>query len=159
MAVARQKDKRTNLIQLIHIGCSKVGLTGESAQAFKEDHTGKSSCSEMTLAELESVLAALKNAGFVVANRSGKKRMPVTERDRGYASEEQLEYIKGLWELAARIKTDAALESFVRRLIHVDALRFMAESDATKVILALRSMATKAGYDPDNAIGRYQDGR
>lgn len=113
----------------------------------------------MTIAELETVLGALKNAGFVVANRNGKKRMPVTERDRGYASEEQLEYIKGLWELAARVKTDAALESFVRRLIHVDALRFMDERDATKVILALRSMAAQAGYDPDSARGRYQDGR
>lgn len=113
----------------------------------------------MTIAELETVLGALKNAGFVVANRTGKKRMPVTERDRGYASDEQLEYIKGLWELAARVKTDVALESFVRRLIHVDALRFMDERDATKVILALRSMASKAGYDPDSARGRYQGGR
>lgn len=159
MTVARQKDKKTHLIQLIHIGCSKVGLSDESARAFKEDHTGKASCSDMTIAELETVLGALKNAGFVVANRNGKKRMPVTERDRGYASEEQLEYIKGLWELAARVKTDAALESFVRRLIHVDALRFMDERDATKVILALRSMAAQAGYDPDSARGRYQDGR
>ncbi len=157
MSVAGKKDKRTHLIQLIHIGRSKTGLGEEEYRSLLEGATGKTSCVEMTIGELERSLGALKKAGFVVADRKGRKRMPVTDRDRGYASEEQLEYIKGLWELAARIKTDQALEAFVRRLVHVDSLRFVTERNATKLILAIRSMAEKAGYDPDTVKGRNPD--
>jgi len=60
----------------------------------------------------------------------------------------QLEYIKGMWAVCARNKSDAALTAFVKRISGIDALRFLDVDLAQKVILALRKMMTKAGFDP-----------
>ena len=137
-------EKRQKLIKLIHIAKSKLQLSDERYRAIIEGvGNGKSSCRELTIEQMESVMKSMKALGFSV------KKLPVKDVDRGRASEAQLEYIKGLWELCARVKTEDALRSFVKRITYSDHLRFMTRESATKVILALRDMAFKAGFDPD----------
>jgi hypothetical protein len=77
-----------------------------------------------------------------------EKKMPLKEEEIGQASPGQLAYIKGLWALAARVKTDKALAAFIKRIAHVDDIRFLDARSAGKVILAVRDIAAKAGYDP-----------
>jgi hypothetical protein len=98
----------------------------------------------MSVPELERVLKAVKAAGFRV-----EKRLPLKDEEIGGATEEQLAYIRGMWELAARVKTEKALAAFIKRIAHVDSIRFLNVRAAQKVILALRAMTEKAGYDPD----------
>jgi hypothetical protein len=137
-------DTRKRLITLIHIGRARVGLSDEDYRALLEGISGETSSVRMSIPQLEDTLKALKSLGFSV-----KKKLPVKEEDRGRATEKQLGYIKGLWELCARAKTEAALAVFVDRVAHVPALRFLTVYSARAVILALRDMAAKAGYDPD----------
>jgi len=59
------------------------------------------------------------------------------------------DYIKGLWELSARVKTEAALNRFIKRITGVPYLRWLDVKTAQKVILAVRDIAVQAGYDPD----------
>jgi hypothetical protein len=75
----------------------------------------------------------------------------VKQGEQGQATLAQLEYIKGMWAVCARNKSDAALTAFVKRIAYVDALRFLDVDLAQKVILALRKMMIAAGYDPDTS--------
>jgi hypothetical protein len=98
----------------------------------------------MTIPQLNQALKVIKNVGFEI-----QKKLPLRPEDIGNATPEQLEYIKGMWELAAVYKTEKALNAFIRRVAKVDNIRFLNVQGAQKVILALRAMMVKAGYDPD----------
>jgi phage gp16-like protein len=140
---------RKKLIQLIHVGKGKLGLDREAYEAILEGVAGKTSSADMDERELRAVLAAMRRAGF-----NGGKKLQVRPGEAPLCSKEKLYYIKGLWELAARNKTEKALAAFVRRIAHVDDIRFLDDRAATKVILALREIARKAGFDPDGPLGR-----
>ena len=117
----------------------------EAYRAFLGGVCGKDSAARMTIRELEAALRAMRKTGFE------QKPRRVRPREKGGATIEQLEYIKGMWAVCARNKSDAALLAFVKRIGGVDALRFLDVDLAQKVILALRDMMTKAGYDPDTS--------
>lgn len=136
-------DRRKKLIQLIHIAKSKLQMSDGDYRALLNGVGGKASSAELTVAELEQVLRAMKSLGFTV------KKLPVTELDRGLASDAQLAYIKGMWELVSREKTEQALNRFVKRITGAGHLRFLNVYSAQKVTLALRTMMIDAGYDPD----------
>ncbi len=135
-----KKTKRQRLIQLIHVGKSKIGLNEENYRALLESSTGKDSCNKMTDRELEASLKAIKALGFKV------KRISIA----GKATAEQLSYIKILWQSSARVKTEEALNAFIKRITGVAFLSWLDKNQAKDVILALREMAAKAGLDPDN---------
>lgn len=138
------KTDRSKLIQLIHIAKSQVGLSDEDYRAVLESTTKKSSCSDMTVFELNEVLKAMKKLGFRV------KKLETKENEIGWdTSKEQLNYIKGMWELVARDKSDRALYRFIKRITGADHPRFMGAAEAQKVILALRKMMVNAGLNPD----------
>lgn len=146
MVQVKKKSKKDNLIRLIHVGKTKVGLSDSEYRHLLYSTTGKSSSLAMNLSELEAVLKAIKGLGFKV------KTMPVKPEDVGRASFEQINYIKGLWELSARVKTEAALNAFVKKITGVPFLGWLDKKDAQKVILAVREIATNAGYNPDRKI-------
>lgn len=138
------KTDRSKLIQLIHIAKSQVGLSDEDYRAVLESTAKKSSCSDMTVFELNEVLKAMKKLGFRV------KKLETKENEIGWdTSKEQLNYIKGMWELVARDKSDRALYRFIKRITGADHPRFMGAAEAQKVILALRKMMVNAGLNPD----------
>ena len=144
MTSGTTENRRKKLIQLIHIGRNRLALADDAYRALLRGVCGKESCSGMTVPELDRALKALKAAGFRV-----EKRMPLKKEEIGGAGAEQLAYIKGMWELVARNKTEKALRAFIKRIARVDALRFLDVKGAQKVILALRVMMEKAVYDPD----------
>lgn len=138
------KTDRSKLIQLIHIAKSQVGLSDEDYRAVLESTAKKSSCSDMAVFELNEVLKAMKKLGFRV------KKLETKENEIGWdTSKEQLNYIKGMWELVARDKSDRALYHFIKRITGADHPRFMGAAEAQKVILALRKMMVNAGLNPD----------
>ena len=143
MSSGGYKTKKGQLIRLIHVAKQKVGLTEEEYRALLEGISGKTSSTELTIAELEAVLKALKRLGFQV------KKMAATPDEVGRATADQIDYIKGLWELSARVKTEAALNAFIKRITGVPYLRWLDVKTAQKVILAVRDIAVQAGYDPD----------
>ncbi|MDR1250626.1 MAG: regulatory protein GemA [Treponema sp.] len=139
-------DRRKKLIQLIHIGKAKMALTDDAYRAFLEGSTGKHSCTDMSVRQLEAVLRAMRGNGFE------QKPCRVKSEDRGGANAAQLEYIRGMWQTCARNKNDAALLAFVNRIAGVKSLRFLTVRTAQKVILALRDMMEQAGFHPDTSV-------
>jgi hypothetical protein len=136
---AKQTPNRAKLIQLIHIGRAKVGMSAGDYRILLADVSGKESCANMTMRELERVLKALRALGFTAAGN----RVP------DKASEYQLRYINLLWRACARVKTDAALGSFVERITGTAGALLLSKQNARKVILALRDMCVKTGVNPD----------
>jgi phage gp16-like protein len=146
------EKKRNSLIQMIHIGKAKLGMSDDAYRAFLAGNCGRDSCKEMTTRQLEQALKAMRNNGFEQApNR-------VKPSEKGRATLEQLEYIKGMWAACARNKSDSALAAFVKRIAHVDSLRLLDVERSQKVILALRDIMTKAGHDPDTSEKRNGQG-
>ena len=138
------KINRSKIIQLIHIAKSQIGLSDEDYRAVLESTTKKTSCSDMSLFELNEVLKAMKKLGFKV------KKLETKDKEIGWdASKEQMDYIKGMWELVARDKSDRALYKFIKRITGADHPRFMRSVDSQKVIVALRKMMVSAGLNPD----------
>lgn len=138
------KIDRSKIIQLIHIAKSQIGLSDEDYRAVLESTAKKTSCSKMTLFELNEVLKAMKKLGFKV------KKLETREEEIGWdASKAQMDYIKGMWELVARDKSDRALYKFIKRITGADHPRFMTAKDSQKVIIALRKMMADAGLNPD----------
>lgn len=138
------KDRRKKLIQIIHIAKKEIGLVDEDYRAILESVAKKSSCSEMTLFELNGVLVAMQKLGFRV------KKLETKKQELGWdTSKKQLDYIKGMWELVARDKSERALYHFINRITGAAHPRFMQATDAQKVIIALRKMMIDAGLNPD----------
>jgi len=141
----KRQSRRKKLIQLVHVGKARLCMDDDAYRALLMDTTGKDSSAKMTTRQLERVLKVMRYNGF--------KQMPnrVKPIERGMATLEQLEYIKGMWAVCARNKNDAALLAFVNRIAGVKALRFLTVETAQKVILALRDMMATAGFDPDTS--------
>ena len=138
------KIDRSKIIQLIHIAKSQIGLSDEDYRAVLESTAKKTSCSEMSLFELNEVLKAMKKLGFKV------KKLETREEEIGWdASKAQMDYIKGMWERVARDKSDRALYKFIKRITGADHPRFMTAKDSQKVIIALRKMMADVGLNPD----------
>jgi hypothetical protein len=139
------ENRRKKLIQLIHVGKSKMGLSDDAYRAFLDGICGQESCADMTLRQLTAVLKAMRGNGFEQAHRR------VRPEEKGMANLAQLEYIKGMWQKCARNKSDDALLAFVNRIARVKSLRFLTVETARQIILALRDMMSKAGFDPDTS--------
>lgn len=142
MKSVTSENRRKKLIRLIHVGKAELGMDDEAYRAFLGGACGRDSAAKMTVRQLEQALKAMRGNGF--------KRPPgrVRPEEKGGATLKQLEYIKGMWAACARNKSDAALAAFVKRIAGVDALRFLDARLASKVILALRDMTAKAGFNP-----------
>jgi len=141
----KPQSRRNKLVRLVHVGKAKMALGDDAYRAFLEGVAKKKSCADMTERQLEAVLRAMRRSGF------GKPPERVRPEEQGTASPEQLEYIKGMWQKCARNKSDAALLAFADRIAGVKSLRFLTVHTAQKVILALRDMMAKAGFDPDTS--------
>lgn len=137
---------RNGLIAKIHIARKDLALSDESYKAVLFGATGKESCKDMNLKELESVLSRFKSLGF-----SGK---PARAGKRKMATGAQAKKIRALWltlhEMGAlRDPSEEALASFVARACGVDDLHWITPAQADRTIKALRGWISRAGGDPD----------
>ena len=92
-------------------------------------------------------MAAYRTLGFSV--RKKLSVVPQKERNPDWITAKQEYYIRGLWQLASRVKDEVSLHRMLKRIAGIDDLRFTPKNQATKLILALRDIAAKAGYNPD----------
>ena len=105
--------------------------------------------------QYNAALTAFKNLGFQVKSKTSrgsglKETDTAAKRNPEWITARQEYYIRGLWDLASRKKDEASLRGMIKRIGGVDDIRFIKRVDAQKVILALRDITKKAGYDPDS---------
>jgi phage gp16-like protein len=141
-------------IQIIHVAKRECQLDEEAYRAMLEGAAGVNSASDIkTWIQYEQILAAFKKLGFRIHSKTGEPRLKETDtetkRNPAWITARQEYYIRGLWDLASRKKDLASLHKMIYRIGGVNDIRFLKRTDAQKVILALRDITEKAGYDPD----------
>ena len=66
---------------LIHVGCKDLGLDADTCHDLQFLTTGKASLTDMSEAELELVVEALKKRGFKPSGGRSARRAPATRGD------------------------------------------------------------------------------
>ncbi len=138
-------NKKTKLIQLIHVGKNKLGLDDDLYREVLQSTTGKSSSKDLTIAQLNAVLDRMKQLGFDIESKdkTGVKNL---------ADDAQSKLIRHLWlELhnAGEIRngSELALAKFVENRVHVSALQFLSSHHADMIINHLRQWCNRAGIE------------
>lgn len=148
---------RNEKLALVHLARKDRGLDDVAYRAILAGSAGVESAARIeTDAQFEAVMSAFSALGFS-RKPATRKRMPVRDEQVGdLATRRQLYYIKGLWELSSRVKDEKSLRAMVKRIGHVDDLRFLSEQAASALILALRDICWKAGINPDGPAPRSE---
>ncbi|MBU2867120.1 regulatory protein GemA [Pacificibacter marinus] len=139
------------LQQTIHVGCRELGIDSDTRRDLQLVATGKASMSDMTDADLQKVVDALKERGFKTGFKGSKKGKfkPAPRAD--------LRLVHVLWKLLGDAgvldRPDrGGLNAFVRAQfgdkwqsvpIDIDALTDASQINA--VIRALKSMCKRHG--------------
>ena len=138
-------NKKANLIKLIHVAKTKLGLEDDVYRDILESTTGKTSSKLLTPAQLEAVLDRLKQLGFEVEskNKTGVKNL---------ASDAQSKLIRHLWlqlHEAGQVKngSEQALAKFIENRVKVSALQFLSSDSADMVINHLRQWCKRCGIE------------
>lgn len=135
-------------VKIIHIAKAKTGLDDEAYRALLWGAAGVDSATQIrTSQQYNAVMAGFANLGFTVKKRKVESQ---PTRPANMITARQEYYIRGLWELASRAKDERSLRGICKRITGVDDLSFCPKSKASALILALRDIAKKAGYDPDS---------
>ena len=142
-------------IQILHVAKKELSLDDAAYRAVLYGAAGVNSARDIkTWQQYNDVLKAFANLGFKVtagkAAQSGlKKTAPQNGRNGDWISARQEYYIRGLWDLASRAKDESSLQAMLERIAGVTQIEWISKAHATKVILALRDIAKKAGFNPD----------
>jgi hypothetical protein len=136
-------DHRREKLALIHLAKKECALDETAYRALLYGAAGvESSALVESEEQFDTIMLAFKRLGFKSSASEARKRSP-------YCSRGQLAYIRKLWDSGSREKTDSALRSMVRRIGHVDDMKFLTKRSAQALIIALRAMCWKAGKNPD----------
>ncbi|MBI1214531.1 MAG: DUF1018 domain-containing protein [Alphaproteobacteria bacterium] len=124
-------------------------MAEDSYRAMLQRITGRSSCSAMTLKQLEDVVAEFKRLGF-------KPKPPKRAGQRKQADGAQATMIRALWlDLhnlgAVADPSEEALNAFVKRSCKVPALQWIDPYQADRVIKALRGWLERIGFAAPDA--------
>lgn len=102
---------RANIIKLIHVARREAGLDDETYQAKLAAATGKRTCRDMTLPELETALQAFRDSGFKrkTTRSSSRTRSAIVGKIRAVWAEM---HTSGFIQCGS----DAALNQYVARM-------------------------------------------
>lgn len=146
------KDRNKKLA-VIHIAKKELKLNEEAYRALLSG-AGIYSASEIkTENQYKTIMQGFKNLGYVLnkknySNYDFKKKRSGGGGNRITARQEY--YIRGLWDLASRVKDEKSLNALILRIGKVIDISHLTVFNASKVILALRDICKKAGFNPDS---------
>lgn len=127
------------LIQLIHIGKSKLGLDDETYRALLVRVTGVDSCRRMSAEQLEAVLTEMRAKGFAQAPTGNQPRTlgqrPLMKKIGALLADNQLPW--------------AYAEAIARRQYRKDRLEFCSDAELGSVVAALHRYAKRSKAKPE----------
>lgn len=137
-------------IVMIHVAKRETKMTDDQYRLLLQGAANVNHANEVeTWEQYTAVLNAFKAHGFRF-KPAFKRHVTKEERPIGMITAKQEYYIKGLWNLASRKKDEKSLRAIIKRIAKVDDISFLEKKYATAVILALRDISEKAGYNPDS---------
>jgi len=142
------QNQRSRLA-IIHLAKKQLNLDDEAYRAVLSG-AGVSSAKDIeTDLQFNTVMGAFMRLGFLPSGHRVNKYRHTVSNNPGMISRRQEYYIKGLWSLASRVKDEKSLRGMVKRIGKVDDISFLTRRAASALILALRDICWKAGFNPD----------
>lgn len=136
------RNSRRALLAKVHIAKKALGLQDDDYRAIIVRVTGKCSAGDLSIAQLEALLAEFERLGF----------QPVRSIRRApRATHATAQKARALWislfQLGAIADpSDSALEAFAKRQLKVDRLQWADQSRAYPLIEALKAIAERHGW-------------
>jgi len=144
----RNPNSRQGLIRLVHVAKRDLALDDETYRAMLMAVTGEASSADLSVPQLERILAHMKKSGFTVRHKTPKDRPresahPPGGLSRSIAQDAQSKKIRALWLSlhdmgAVRDCSEAALGAYVKRITRCDALQWLDGEQASRVIETLK---------------------
>ena len=136
------------LIAKIHIARKKFALDDAAYRALLLRVTDKSSCAEMSVPQLERVLAEFERFGF--GSAKPKRAGRIAQADGDQARKIRALWLS-LWNLGeVKDPSEEALEAFMRRMTKATKLQWITPRQADQIIRALYGWLERAGWErPD----------
>jgi hypothetical protein len=138
-------------LAIIHLAKKQLGLDDDAYRAILSGAGVTSAKDIETELQFNTVMGAFLRLGFLPSRHGGlnKYRSAIPGTSPAMISRRQEYYIKGLWSLASRVKDEKSLRLIIKRIGKVDDISFLSRRAASAVILALRDICWKAGFNPD----------
>ena len=138
-------------VKIIHVAKNQTGLSDEQYRALLSGSCGVDSAKDIkSWAQYRAVMAAFKKLGFKSPSKAFQKSSNEARQPQ-WISKRQEYYIRGLWRLASRAQSEESLRSLTKRITGTYDVTWCSKKDASRLILALRDIAQKAGFNPDSA--------
>jgi hypothetical protein len=139
----------TPRLAIIHVAKKQLGLDEDAYRAILSGAGVASARDIITNAQFNNVMAAFAALGFKSPGAAVKHQNTAAGTNPALISKRQEYYIRGLWALASRARDEKSLRRIIKRIGKTDDIRFLSRRAASAVILALRDICRKAGYNPD----------
>jgi len=141
-------------LAIIHLAKKQLGLDDDAYRAILSGAGVASAKDIETELQFNTVMGAFLRLGFLPSRHGGlnKYHSAIPGTSPAMISRRQEYYIKGLWSLASRAKDEKSLRQIIKRIGKVDDIRFLPRRAASAVILALRDICWKAGFNPDREV-------
>lgn len=151
-------SNRNSLIKLIHVAKRELTLEDDVYRMLLEAETNKTSCSKMSIKELEKVLAAMESKGFKRKVNSTKK--PFKKRlspKSGKSKNTVIDKARSIWITMAqhgfvKDRSENALDKYTQRILKhqkdkVDCIAWCDEWQAGRVVEVLKSWHRRVMID------------
>lgn len=138
-----------NAIAIFHIAKKQLQLDDTAYRAILSGAGVSSSKDITTKVQFDNVMRAFINLGFRYRSSLKAGTSGIVDGNKNFITKKQEHYIRGLWKLASKAKDEASLKKIIKRIAKVDDIRFISRKNASSVILALRDICWKAGFNPD----------
>lgn len=152
-------DPRQKLIKFIHVAKRDLRLGDDVYRLLLKSATGKMSTTAMSVPELEKALEAMKVKGFKVRHKTRPHPNP-SPKGRGATSRAvdqaaQSRKIRALWlglhrAGIVRYPNESALAAYVKRMTGVEALQWLDEHQASRVIEQLKKWGFRAARQAED---------
>jgi hypothetical protein len=139
----------SNRLAVIYVAKKQLGLDEDAYRAILSGAGVDSARDIATNAQFSAVMDAFAALGFKPRGAAAKRQSTAPGTNPAFISNRQEYYIRGLWALASRAKDEKSLRRMVKRIGKTDDIRFLSRGAASAVILALRDICWKAGFNPD----------
>lgn len=155
-------NNRSQLIKLIHVGQRELGLDDDTYRLMLSSETGKTSCKQLNIKQLEQVLGAMKLRGF--KHQANARKTPFKRRLSAKSGnvKTQIDKINAIWITMfrhgfVRDGSAAALDVYVRRMTNraqgegVDHVAWCTPSQARTVLESLKRWHRRVMVDAIDA--------
>lgn len=136
----KSSNQKPRLIQLIHIAKSQLGIDDDTYRNMLKQLTQKDSTKQLTVGQLNRVIAHLQGLGFKIKSKTNPKQVA--------AKDPQSQKIRALWrELHEHghvtDNTEVALSAYVKRITGIESLAWLNTAQASQIIETLKKWLSR----------------